>query len=166
MLIPILLAIVGLAACTGAGYYYRKKQVEEKNKDLVQKSEQILSDAKNKSKEIIYEARNEALKLQDDIKKEEQRTQSKLTEVEERLMKKESGLDKKNEEAEKMRLELDQKVASVRELRDEVEGIYKLQSQQLEKISGMTKEEAREVWIARAREMIQRRNLPASDRRQ
>ncbi|HAM57173.1 MAG TPA: hypothetical protein DDZ42_22855 [Candidatus Rokubacteria bacterium] len=31
---------------------------------------------------------------------------------------------------------------------------------------GMTKEEAREVWIARAREMIQRRNLPASDRRQ
>ena len=31
---------------------------------------------------------------------------------------------------------------------------------------GMTKEEARRVWIARAREIIQQRSLPASDRRE
>lgn len=147
MLIPILLAIAGIAIGGGAGYFYRKKQVEEKNKDLVMKSEQILNDAKNKSKELIYEARNEALKLQDEIKREEHRNQSKLNEIEERLLKKEGVLDKKSEEVEKAKSDLDAKVASVKELRDEVESIYKLQSQQLEKIAGMSKDEAKELLL-------------------
>lgn len=147
MLIPILLAIAGIAIGGSAGYFYRKKQVEEKNKDLVVRSEQILSDAKNKSKELIYEARNEALKLQDEIKREEHRNQSKLNEIEERLLKKEGVLDKKSEEVEKAKSDLDAKVASVKELRDDVESLYKLQSQQLEKIAGMSKDEAKELLL-------------------
>ena len=78
MEISILLVILGLAGGGVAGYFYRKKQVEERNKDLVSKSEQILLDAKNKSKEVIFEARNEALKLQEEVKREEQRNQAKL----------------------------------------------------------------------------------------
>jgi len=147
MLIQFLLALVGIAAGSGAGYYYRKKQVEEKNKDLVIESEKILSEAKNKSKELIYEARNESLKLQEEVKKEEQRTQSRLNEIEERLMKKDEVLDKKGEEVEKLRTELDNKVSSVRALREEVEGIYKLQANKLEKIAGMSKEEAKDILL-------------------
>lgn len=147
MWLSIVLAVIGIAIGGGAGYVYRKKQVEEKNKDLVMKSEQILADAKNKSKEIVYEARNEALKLQDDVKKEEQRTQTKLDEIEERLLKKEESLDKKSEDTEKLKTDLDAKVNSVKQLRDEVEGIYRLQSQQLEKIAGMSKEEAKQVLL-------------------
>lgn len=147
MLLPIILAVVGVLLGAGGGYYYRKKKVEEKNRDLVAKSEQILSDSKNRSKEIIYEARNEALKLQDEVKKEEQRSQARLNQIEERLLKKETLLDKKNEDVEKLRVDLDSKVTSVRELRDEVEGIYKLQSQQLEKIAAMSKEDAKEILL-------------------
>lgn len=147
MWLSIVLALIGIAIGGSAGYVYRKKQVEEKNKDLVMKSEQILNDAKNKSKEIVYEARNEALKLQDEVKKEEQRTQSKLDEIEERLLKKEESLDKKSEDTEKLKTDLDAKVTSVKQLRDEVEGIYRLQSQQLEKIAGMSKEEAKQVLL-------------------
>ena len=50
-----------------------KKMIEGKHKEIVEKAERILSDAKTKSKEIVFEARNESLKLQDDLKKEEQR---------------------------------------------------------------------------------------------
>lgn len=152
MWIQILLAAAGLAIGGGAGYYYRKKQIEGKNKELAIKAEQILNDAKNKSKEIIYEARSEALKLQDEIKKEERRGQARLGEIEDRLMKKEVILDKKNEEVEKLRSDLDAKVTSVKELRDEVEGIYKLQSQQLEKVAEMSKEEAKEVLLKKVEE--------------
>lgn len=147
MWLSIVLALTGIAIGAVAGYVYRKKQVEEKNKDLVMKSEQILNDAKNKSKELVYEARNEALKLQDDVKKEEQRAQAKLDEIEERLLKKEESLDKKSEDTEKLKTDLDAKVTSVKQLRDEVEGIYRLQSQQLEKIAGMSKEEAKQVLL-------------------
>ncbi len=134
------------------GYYYRKKQVEEKNKDLFQKAEQMLLDAKNKSKEVIYEARNEAFKIQDEVKKEEQMRQSQLNEIEERLMRKEQTFDKKNEDIEKVRLDLDSKVSSVKQLRDDVEEIYKLQSQQLEKIAGMSKAEAKDVLLKKVEE--------------
>lgn len=152
MITPILLAIIGIVAGVSAGYFYRKKQVEEKNKDLVLKSEQILSDAKNKSKEIIYEARTEALKLQDELKKDEQHQQARLTDIEERLIKKESVLDKKSDDVEKLRFDLDSKVTSVKQIREEVESIYKMQSQQLERIAAMSKEEAREVLLKKVEE--------------
>ncbi|MFA6917539.1 MAG: ribonuclease Y [Candidatus Gracilibacteria bacterium] len=140
-------AVVAIVAGSFGGYYYRKKQIEEKNRDLVTKAEQMLNDAKNKAKEVLYEARTEAFKLQDELKKEEHARQSQLSQVEERLMKKEESLDKKNEEVEKMRVELDTKVTSIRQLRDEVEEIYKLQSRQLEKVAEMSKEEAKEVLL-------------------
>ncbi len=152
MFVPILLALLGIALGIASGYYYRKKQVEGKNKDLVAKSEQILADAKSKSKEIIYEARNEAIKLQDEVKREEQRTNAKLDEVEERLLKKEQVLDHKHDDVEKLRLELDNKVTSVKQLRDEIESIYKMQAQQLEKIAGMSKEEAKVVLLQKVEE--------------
>jgi ribonuclease Y len=152
MFVPILLAILGVALGGASGYYYRKKQVEERNKDLVMKSEQILADAKNKSKEVIFEARNEAMKLQDEAKKEEQRTHAKLDEIEERLLKKEQVLDHKHDDVEKLRVDLDNKVTSIKQLRDDVEGIYKLQSQQLEKVAGMSKEEAKEVLMQKVEE--------------
>ncbi|MBP9770707.1 DUF3552 domain-containing protein, partial [Candidatus Gracilibacteria bacterium] len=118
MFVPILLALLGVALGGASGYYYRKKQVEERNKDLVMKSEQILADAKNKSKEVIFEARNEAMKLQDEVKKEEQRTHAKLDEIEERLLKKEQVLDHKHDDVEKLRVDLDTKVTSIKQLRD------------------------------------------------
>ena len=152
MITTILLAVIGAVIGVSAGYFYRKKQVEEKNKDLVLKSEQILSDAKNKSKEIIYEARTEALKLQDELKKDEQHQQARLTDIEERLIKKESVLDKKSDDVERLRVDLDSKVTSVKQIREEVESIYKMQSQQLERIAAMSKEEAREVLLKKVEE--------------
>ena len=56
-------------------------------------------------------------------------------------------LDHKHEDVEKLRADLDSKVTSIKQLRDEVESIYKLQSQQLEKIAAMSKEEAREMLL-------------------
>lgn len=152
MWFPILLSLVGLAAGGGAGYYYRKKQVEKRNKNLVEETERILTDAKNKSKEIVYDARSEALKLQEEIKKEEHESRMKLNETEERLMKKEEVLDKKGENVDKMRDELEDKMSSVKQLREEVEGIYRLQSQQLEKIAGMSKDEAKEILLKKVEE--------------
>ncbi|MEK7672922.1 MAG: ribonuclease Y [Patescibacteria group bacterium] len=147
-----LLAILGLVLGGAVGYFYRKKRVEERNSDLVIKSEQILNDSKNKAKEMVFEAKNEALKLQDEVKRDQQRSQSKLDEIEERLLKKEELIDRKQEDVERLRTELDNKVGSVRQLRDEVEGIYKLQAQQLERIAAMSKDEAKDLLLQKVEE--------------
>ncbi|MBD3360657.1 ribonuclease Y [Candidatus Peregrinibacteria bacterium] len=152
MLIPILVAVLGLAAGGVAGYYYRKKQIEARNKDLAAKAEQMIADAKGKSKEIVFEARNEAFKIQDDIKNEEQRRQAQLNQIEERLMKKEQVFDKKNEEVDKKKTDLDIKITSIKKLRDEIEEIHNLQSQQLERIAAMSKDEAKEILLNKVEE--------------
>ncbi len=152
MWLSILLALIGIGAGTAGGYVYRKKQVEAKNQDLVKKSEDILSEAKNKAKELLYEARNESLKMQEEAKREEEKKRSHLTEAEERLLKKEETLDKKGEAADKLRQELDTKVASVKKLRDDIELIYKRQAEQLEKIAGMSKEQAKELLLKNVEE--------------
>lgn len=145
-------ALLGIALGGAGGYFYRKKKVEERNKNLKEKSDKILSDAESKSKEILYDARNEALKIQEEVKKEEQVVQKKLTEIENRLIKKEETLDQRNESVDKLREELDVKVASVKKLKEDVEEIYKSQSQELEKISALSKEEAKKLLLAKVEE--------------
>ncbi len=147
MFVPILLAIAGLSVGGAVGYFYRKNQVEKANQDLVAKAERILSDAKSKSKEILYDAKSEALKIQDEIKKEEKKRQAELNQIEERLSKKESNLDKKSEEAEKLRGDLDNKVLSLRKKRDEVDELHKQQTEELEKIAGLSKNDAKDLLL-------------------
>ncbi len=152
MILPIILAIAGLAVGVTGGYLYRKKMIEGKHKEIVEKAEKMLFDAKTKSKEVVFEAKNEALKLQDELKKEEQKNQARLNEIEERLMKKESVLDKKSDQVDKVKIDLENKISSVKHIRDEVEGIYKLQSQQLERIASMSKDEAKQVLLQKVEE--------------
>lgn len=148
----VLLAVVGLGLGAFAGYYYRKTQIENKNRDLVEKSEQLINEAKIKAKELLYEARNEALKMQDEVKKDEEKKRNYLNELEERLMKKEETVDRKSEELEKVRGELDSKVVSVKQFRDELEQLYRLQAERLEKIAEMSKTEARELLLKNVEE--------------
>lgn len=152
MTVPVLVAIVGLAIGVSAGYLYRKKQVEEKNQDLVSKSQQLFEDAKNKSKEILYEAKNEAFRFADELKKEERKKQKHLDEIEERLLGKEKILEKKENEFDRAREELETKVVSIRELRDKVEQLHKQQEEELMRVAAMSKEEAREVLLQKIEE--------------
>jgi ribonucrease Y len=151
-LITVFVALAALAGGGYGGYVYRKKQIEEKNKDLAVKADKILADAKTKANETVYEAKNNAFKLQDEAKKEEHRRREQLAKIEERLVKKEGALDDKSDKVEKLKNELEDKVTSVKKLREEVEGIYKMQEQQLEKVAAMSKEEAKEVLLKKVEE--------------
>ncbi len=152
MYTTIILSLLGLGAGGAAGYFYRKQEIEGKNKDLVDKAEKILSDAKSKSKELLYEARNEAFKLQDEVKKDERRKQKQLDEIEERLLQKEKVIDKKDQDMEKTREDLDAKVTSVKKIKDDVEQMYKSQSEELERVAAMSKEEAKELLLSKVEE--------------
>ncbi len=150
--LTIILALVGLAGGIAAGYVYRKKLVEEKNKDLTEKSQQLVKDAQNKSKELLFEAKNEAFKVLDEAKKEEQRKRAQLQKIEERLVEKEQGLDKKSEDADKLKEELEDKVTSVKRLREEVQKIQEMQEAELEKVAQMSKEDAKNILLKKVEE--------------
>jgi ribonuclease Y len=145
--LTIILVLVGLAIGVTGGYFYRKKLVEEKNKDLAAKSTQLLKDAENKSKEMLFEAKNNAFKVLDEAKKEERRKREQLQKIEERLVGKEQAIEKKSEDADKLKEELENKVTSVKRLREEVQKIQEMQEVELEKVAQMSKEEAKEILL-------------------
>ncbi len=138
---PFVYVIAALGLLIGAvgGYFYRKKEVETRNKDLYEKSEQMIQEANTKAKEVLFEAKNEAFKNLERFKQEEEKKREQLEKAEERLV----GLDKKNREADAFRAELEAKVTAVKELREEVQRIHDLQALELQKIAALSREEAK-----------------------
>ncbi len=145
-------SIVALVLGGAAGYFIRKKQIEEKNQDLKEKGELLIQQANTKAQEIIYKAKNEALKIMDETKTTEEKKRDQMRVIEERLVTKEEALDKKIHDLDESRTELENKVEQVRELREEVQKIHDLQAQELEKISGLSVEQAREILLKQVEE--------------
>lgn len=136
----------------GAGYVLRKKQVEEKNKDLKEKGELLLQQANTKAQELIFKAKNDALKILDEAKSGEEKKRDELRKIEERIMSKEETLDKKMQSLEDSRTDLEKKIESVRALREEVQRLHDMQTTELEKISSLSKDEARALLMKQVEE--------------
>lgn len=92
----------------------------------------IVTEAETKSEEMLREARSE-------IKEREDKTQK----TEERLIKKEDFLDKRQVDIDKEEESLKQKIAEVKTIREKVEILIAEKENELQKISGLSKEEAR-----------------------
>ena len=143
----VLLLLVGLVLGGGVGFYIRNIQKKEEEMKAEEEKKRVLRDADAKAKEILFEARNESLKIQEDAKKEERDKRMKLQQVEHRLVKKEDVLDQKMDSAEKLKEDLEGKVASVKQLKLDVQAIYEQQRGQLEEVAKLSKEEARELLL-------------------
>jgi len=149
---PYIVAIVAALVGLGAGYFYRKKQVESKNKDLQEKGQLLLQQAQTKSQEVIFKAKNDALKIMEEAKSEEEKKRDQHRKAEERLVTKEEALDKKVQDIENNRTDLENKVNAVKQLREEVQKIHDLQVQELHKIGGLSREEAKALLLKQVEE--------------
>ena len=112
----------------------------------------LLQQANTKSQEIIFKAKNDALKTMEEAKNEEEKKRDQLRKMEERLVNKEEVLEKKLQESENARNELENKVTAVRQLREDVQKLHDLQVEELHKIGGMSREEAKALLLKQVEE--------------
>lgn len=152
MITTIILIVAGLVVGTGAGFLYRKYQVDAKTREAVERGERRLREAESKAKELLIEAKNEALKLQEEAKQEERLKRKELEKLSERLVSKEEQLDKKIETTEKLREDLEHRAAAVKQLKQEVSEIHQQQKAQLERIAGLSREEAKQILFQKVEE--------------
>lgn len=145
-------ALAGLFIGGVVGFAVRKLFLSKREQEVVAKHDQMIEEAKNKSREVLLSAKNEALRLHDEAKREEMGKREQLEKLEERLVKKEEMLDKKSEQFDKMKEDLEQKIASAKNIKEEVEKLYHVQSEKLQKIAAMSQEEAREVLMKKVEE--------------
>ena len=151
-LISFLLGIAGGLIVGGViffilGVTYRKKVAEKEIGSTEEEAKRIINEAikggENKKREMLLEAKEEIHKTRTEQERENKERRNELQKQERRLQQKEESLDKKLDIHEKKEEELAKKVAAVQKQQDEVTLIKKGQLEMLEKISGMTQEEAK-----------------------
>jgi ribonuclease Y len=143
-------AVVGLAA----GYFIRQSIASTKIGSAEAHAERLLEEAKNKEKELLLEAKTKSLEIIDQAKKQEADFRAQLVRFEERVDRKEKDLDVKYGQIEKQREDLDKKGQQVKEIQEEIVQLRAKQLENLQKIAGMTREEASKVLLDNAEKTV------------
>lgn len=150
--LTLLLALLGLIVGGATGFAVRKVFLTKRDREVADATERMINEANMKAKEMVMEAKTESIKMQEEVKREERTKHEQLQKMEERLTKKEEALDKKMDETEKAKTDLEQKITSVKTIREEVEKVYNAQAQQLQKIAALTPEQAKEMLLKQVEE--------------
>ena len=149
--IQITLLILGVSLVVAvaaflAGTIYRKKVAEREIGSAEEEATRIINEAirggESKKKEMLLEAKDELHKSRTEYEKEVKERRSELSKQERRLQQKEESLDKKMDAYERKEDDLTKKQAAITATQNEVNLIKRSQMEVLEKISGLTQEEA------------------------
>ena len=146
----VVCAAVGVAAFK-VGENHRKKISEALLGSAEEQAKAILSDAErsaaSKKRELTLEAKEEIQKLRADFDKEVKERRSELNRQERRNSQKEEALDKKTDNLERKEQSLTAKLKSLEKKEQEINEIRNKQTAELERISGMSRDEAKDILL-------------------
>ena len=135
-----------------------KKNAESKIGNAESKARQIIDDAvktaEAKKKESLLEIKEESIKNKNELEKETKERRSELQRYEKRVLSKEEALDKKADAIEKREAGFAAKVEQLRQREAKVEELGKQRVQELERISGLTSEQAKEYLLKTVEEDV------------
>ena len=150
----ILSAIIGISV----GYFIRKtigegkiNNAEELAKKTIENSER---EGEARKKELLLEAKEEIHKLRSDAERENRERRAELQKFERRILSKEETLDRKSESIERKEELLVRKDRQLEEKESSITELYDQQVQELERLSGLTSEEAKEILLEDIRKEI------------
>ncbi|MDR2869770.1 MAG: Rnase Y domain-containing protein, partial [Deferribacteraceae bacterium] len=158
ILVSVLLAFAALVVGTAAGILGRKWMTDRENARLGLTKDELMQRAKREADEVVKESRLEAKEIifkgRQEVEREMKEKRKELGHTERRLETKEESLDKKLEVAEKKEellskkdAELDKKLKNVEEIKVRAEEIRDSLLHEVEKIAGMTAEEAKRTLV-------------------
>lgn len=151
--IVLICVLVLLAALNVVSFFlgvaYRKKIAEAEFGSAENQAKSIVDEAVKsadaKKRELMLEAKEENQKLRADFDKEIKERRSEISRQERRIAQKEENLDRKTEALEKKDYTLNQKLKELEHKNQEITEIKKEQTLQLERISELTRDEARDI---------------------
>jgi len=158
--IAIISILLGLIVGAVVGYLLRRSIAESKISGATNAAEKIIEDAKREAdalkKESLLEAKDEIHKLRTDAEKEVRDRRTELQRQENRILQKEENLDRKADSQDKRETLLEKKEDSlnqrqqhIEQMESKVDEIIQAQSSELERISSLTREEAKAIILDR-----------------
>ncbi len=154
-ILTVVLVLVAAVAAGALGFYLggenRKRTAEAKIGSAEEEAKRIVNDAiktaEQKRKETIIEAKDEAFKLKSDADKEIKERRAEISRQERRIDQKEEALDKRTTQMERKEEDLKRRSETVEARLDELEQLKLRQTEKLETIAAMSKEDARAVLL-------------------
>ncbi|WP_334298798.1 ribonuclease Y [Mobilitalea sibirica] len=159
IVIAIVITLVIVATLTWKfAIAYRMKVYEAKIGSAEEKAREIIDEAlktaETKKREALLEAKEESLKAKNEFERETKERRAEIQRYEKRVLTKEETLDRKTEALEKKETKLSAKEAELDKIKQEVEEFHERQLQELEKISGLTSEQAKEYLLKTVEEEV------------
>lgn len=167
--IGILAAVLVFALAVGAVvmYFVYKKSQEKKIGDSKTEASRIMEEARLEAqtlrKEALLEAKDEQLRLRNEFERESRQKRSELQKQENRINQKEDNLDKKEaaldaklESVEKTKKAIEEKELKLKEMEEDLGNQHEKMIAELEKVAGMTVQQAKDGLIAEITEEAKR----------
>jgi ribonuclease Y len=139
---------VALLAGVGLGWIVRQTQERRETQARQAEADAIVEGARARAREIELEGRDEALKMRNDAEAEASRRRAELNKEEERLRSRRSELDQRVDQIEKRDQNLSKRQSALDKRSNEVETLHQETVRELQRVSGMSEEEARAQLLA------------------
>ena len=160
--IAIAVIIVSIIAAAVISHFVTvsnlKKNAESKIGNADSKAREIIDDAvktaEAKKKESLLEIKEESIKNKNELEKETKERRAELQRYEKRVLSKEEALEKKADAIEKREAGFTAKEEQLRQREAKVEELSKQRVQELERISGLTSEQAKEYLLKTVEEDV------------
>jgi len=157
-LTSFIMIIISLAVGLAAGYYGRRLIAESRIGKAEEEADRIIADASKQSearkKELLLEAKEEIHRNRQEAEKDLRERRRELDRIERRIIQKEEVLDKKSENIEKKEDVLQEKERLIEKTQQDLQLILTQQLKELERLSGLTSEEAKELLLYNVEQQI------------
>ncbi len=147
---PFVTLIVALSVGVVAfllGYFLRQYLGEVKLKSAQAEAERILAEAEAQKKDLLLQTKEETIRLRDELEAETERKRAELRRQEERLQKRQEVLDRRFESIDNRERAINKRQSALDRRANEINKLYEEQAAELERVSGLTQEEAKEILL-------------------
>jgi ribonuclease Y len=158
-MLVIIYLLAGGVLGVGIGYAVRQSMAGKKIGSAEARAEKIVEEAKAKEKELLLEAKTRSLEIIEQAKKQEAEFRGQIVRFEERIDRKEKELDQKSNVLDKQKQTLEEKGEEIKKIQEEIKELRAKQLENLQKIAGMTREEAAKVLLDNAEKTVKEEML-------
>lgn len=150
--------LLGMTIGFAIGYFLRKSLAEAKISTAEEAAKKIVEEANKeaeaKKREALLEAKEEIHRMRSEADRENKDRRNELTRLERRLLQKEETLDRKTESIERKDESLNKKEQEIETRLNAVSDLQAQKLAELERLSGMTSEQAKEILLSNVEEEI------------
>ncbi|MFA7077298.1 MAG: Rnase Y domain-containing protein, partial [Syntrophomonas sp.] len=154
----LILVVSALLAGLAGGYFIRKSIAERKlgtaEQEAARTIEEATKEAEAKKKELLLEAKDEIHQNRQEVEKDLRERRRDLDRMERRVLQKEELVDKKTDNIEKKEQNLQEKEKEIDKTQQDIQMILTRQLKELERLSGLTTEGAKELLLYNVEQQI------------